>query len=111
MSRPLRALVVGYGFAGGWIHDPLIRATPGIEIGGIVTTDPERRALAMQRHGDVEFFDDVDTALAADADLDVVVLAVPNHLHLELATRALQLGRTVVVDKPVAPTAAGTSRP
>jgi predicted dehydrogenase len=103
MSRPLRALLVGYGFAGGWIHDPLIRATPGIEVGGIVTTDPERRALATRRHGDVAFFDDVDAAFAAD--VDVVVLAVPNDLHLTLATRALHLGRAVVVDKPVAPTA------
>lgn len=103
MTRPLRALLVGYGFAGGWVHDPLIRATPGIEVGGVVTTDPERRALATRRHGDVALFDDVDTALAAD--VDVVVIAVPNDLHLPLATRALHLGRTVVVDKPVAATA------
>lgn len=103
MSRPLRALLVGYGFAGGWIHDPLIRATPGIEVGGIVTTDPERRALAQRRHGDIAFFDDVDAALASE--FDVVVLAIPNDLHLELGTRALHRARTVVVDKPVAPTA------
>lgn len=108
MNGSLRALLVGYGFAGGWIHDPLIRATPGIDVAGIVTTDPDRRAHARTRHADVEIFDDVDAGLAAD--FDVVVLAVPNDLHLELATRALRLGRTVVVDKPVAPTAAGARR-
>ncbi len=103
MIRPLRTLLVGYGFAGGWIHDPLIRATTGIEVGGIVTTNPKRRSLARRRHGDIACFQDVDTALAAE--FDVVVLAVPNDLHLALATRALRQGRTVVVDKPIAPTA------
>jgi scyllo-inositol 2-dehydrogenase (NADP+) len=108
MTRSLRALLVGYGFAGGWIHDPLIRATPGIDVGGIVTNDPSRRSLAQQRHGAVACFDDLDSALASE--FDVVVLAVPNDLHLEFATQALHRARVVVVDKPVAPNADAARR-
>lgn len=108
MMPSLRALLVGYGFAGGWIHDPLIRATPGIDVGGVVTTDPSRRSLAQQRHGAIACFADLDSALASE--FDVVVLAVPNDLHLEFATRALQRSRVVVVDKPVAPDADAARR-
>jgi predicted dehydrogenase len=44
--------------------------------------------------------------LLARADLDLIVVTTPNHTHVPLALAALRSGRHVVVDKPVAPTAA-----
>ena len=38
--------------------------------------------------------------------VDLVVVATPNDSHVPLATRALEAGLDVVVDKPIAPTAA-----
>ena len=40
------------------------------------------------------------------AEHDFVVVAVPNDVHVDLASRALDAGLPVVVDKPLAPTAA-----
>src|SRR3954462_14666444 len=40
------------------------------------------------------------TAVVAQADLDLVVIATPNDTHADLARRALEAGRHVVVDKP-----------
>ena len=101
---PLRALLVGYGFAGAWIHDPLLRATDGIDVAGVVTSSPERRELARSRHQGVRLFDKAGDAWAEEG-FDVAIVATPNAYHVDLALAAFDAGLAVVVDKPVAPTA------
>lgn len=39
-------------------------------------------------------------AMLGDSEIDTVYLAIPNHLHLEMATRALEAGKHVIVEKP-----------
>lgn len=95
-----RALLIGYGFAGAWIHDPLIRATPGIRVAGIVTRDRDRRALAHTRDVNVAVFDSAASAIAS-GEFDVAVVATPNDSHVELAITAMAAGMAVVVDKPL----------
>lgn len=53
-----------------------------------------------------EVANSVDALLERD-DLDVVVVAVPHHLHAPLALRAIAAGRHLVVEKPPASTLAG----
>jgi predicted dehydrogenase len=95
-----RALLIGYGFAGAWIHDPLIRATPGIRVAGIVTRNRDRRALAHTRDVNVAVFDSAASAIAS-GEFDVAVVATPNDSHVELAITAMAAGMAVVVDKPL----------
>ena len=99
----LRALLLGYGFAGGWIHDPLLRATPGLAVAGIVTRDPDRRALARSRNPGARLFETAEAAFA-QGGFDLAVVAAPNSSHLDLTLAALDHGLPVVVDKPLATT-------
>lgn len=46
-------------------------------------------------------FSDYGEMLAA-ADIDTVYLAVPNHLHMSFALAALETGKNVIVEKPIA---------
>ena len=103
---PLRVGLVGYGPAGSFFHAPLIAATPGLALDTIVTGSPERREQARGEHPDVGFAATADELWARAADLDLVVLASPNRTHVALATAALNAGLPVVVDKPIAGTAA-----
>jgi scyllo-inositol 2-dehydrogenase (NADP+) len=103
---PLRVGLVGYGPAGSFFHAPLIAATPGLALDTIVTGDPERREQALAEHPGVRFAGTADELWARAADLDLVVLASPNRTHVPLATAALNAGLPVVVDKPIAGTAA-----
>jgi scyllo-inositol 2-dehydrogenase (NADP+) len=99
----LRVALAGFGAAGASLHAPLITATDGLVLDAVVTRDPERRAQLAARHlGAVA----VDALADAVADVDLVVVASPNRFHVDLARTALEAGKHVVVDKPLAVTSA-----
>jgi predicted dehydrogenase len=96
--------LIGYGLAGAAFHAPLIATTPGLRLSAIVTGDRTRQAQARREHPGARIVEDVARLWEA-ADLDLVVVASPNRTHVPLARQALDAGRPVVVDKPLAATA------
>ncbi|HEX5566543.1 MAG TPA: Gfo/Idh/MocA family oxidoreductase [Streptomyces sp.] len=105
--RPLRVGLIGYGLAGAVFHAPLIATTDGLVLDTVVTSSPERQRQARAEHGDrLHTAANADELFARAGELDLVVIASPNRTHVELATRALDSGLAVVVDKPIAGTAA-----
>lgn len=102
----LRVGIVGYGTAGRVFHAPLVTATPGLTVAGIVTASPERAAEAAQEYPGAAVVPSIDALLDPALALDLVVIATPNATHVPLARRAIEAGLPVVIDKPVAPTAA-----
>jgi predicted dehydrogenase len=102
----LRGAVIGYGLAGSVFHAPLIASTPGLTVSTIVTGNRERRAEACRAHPDARVVPDPEEAFERAADHEFLVVAAPNNVHVQLARRALDAGLPVVVDKPLAPTAA-----
>ncbi|MFE7132951.1 Gfo/Idh/MocA family oxidoreductase [Streptomyces sp. NPDC057638] len=107
---PLRVGLIGYGTAGAFFHAPLIAATPGLVLDTIVTSAPERRELVRARFPEARLVDSADVDGLWSSGLDLVVIASPNRTHVPLATAALRAGLAVVVDKPVAGTAAEARR-
>ncbi|GGU35310.1 Gfo/Idh/MocA family oxidoreductase [Streptomyces daghestanicus] len=105
-GTPLRVGLVGYGLAGSVFHAPLIAATEGLTLDTVVTSSPERQEQARAEFPGVTLLARPDELFARAADLDLVVLASPNKTHVPLATEALKAGLPVVVDKPIAGTAA-----
>ncbi|MER5978611.1 Gfo/Idh/MocA family oxidoreductase [Streptomyces sp. NPDC001857] len=105
-ATPLRVGLIGYGLAGSVFHAPLIAATEGLSLDTVVTSNPERQAQARAEFPDVRVTAAPDALLARAGELDLVVIASPNKTHVPLATAALEAGLPVVVDKPIAGTAA-----
>lgn len=104
----LRIAIIGYGLAGRVFHASLIAATDGLEVAAIVTADPGRAAQAARDHPRAELFDTPAGLWQRAAALDAVVVATPNDTHAPLASTAVEHRLAVVVDKPLAPTAAAT---
>lgn len=100
----IRVGIAGYGLAGAVFHAPLVSTTPGMAVTGIVTRDPQRREQARSDHPDAHVVTDVDAVLGLGIDL--LVVASTNATHVPLARAAIAAGVAVVVDKPLAPTAA-----
>ncbi len=89
--------LVGFGFSARVLHTPLIRAA-GMHIEAVVS----RQAAAVHTAlPDAEVLPDLE-ALLAQPELELIVIATPNHLHAPQALAALASGRHVVVDKPLA---------
>jgi predicted dehydrogenase len=103
-GQALRVGLAGYGLAGAVFHAPLIAADPALSLVGVVTRDPSRVSKARADHPGVTVVDDVVPLL--DLDLDLLVVATTNATHVPLARAAIDAQVSVVIDKPMAPTAA-----
>lgn len=98
--------MIGYGLAGSVFHAPLIASTPGLTVSMVVTGNAERQAEVRQAHPDSRVVSDPAEVFKNTSEHDFVVVAAPNDAHVDLTRRALDAGLPVVVDKPLAPTAA-----
>ncbi|MFH0518852.1 Gfo/Idh/MocA family oxidoreductase [Streptomyces sp. M41] len=105
-ATPLRVGLIGYGLAGSVFHAPLIATTEGLALDTVVTSNPERQEQARAEHPGVRAAATPDELFARADELDLVVIASPNKTHVPLAGAALKAGLPVVVDKPIAGTAA-----
>ncbi|GII83615.1 oxidoreductase [Sphaerisporangium siamense] len=100
----ISAGLAGYGTAGEFFHAPLIAATPGLRLAAVVTRDAGRVARVARDHPGARVVPSADDLFGLG--LDVIVIASPNRTHVPLARAALSAGLPVVVDKPLAGTAA-----
>ena len=100
----LRAAVVGFGLAGSVFHAPLIASTPGMAVTTIVTSNRERAERARREHPGARIVSSAEAVWERAGEHDLAVIATPNSAHAPLASRAIEAGVAVVVDKPLAPT-------
>jgi scyllo-inositol 2-dehydrogenase (NADP+) len=101
----LRAAIIGYGLAGRFFHAQLIAATEGLVVAAVVTSDPARQGQVVREHPDARVLASPEE-LWELAESDLVVVAAPNEAHAPLALEAIDHQLPVVVDKPLAVTAA-----
>ncbi|MGH8139431.1 MAG: bi-domain-containing oxidoreductase [Steroidobacteraceae bacterium] len=103
-SRPGRArvaLVGAGGFAQGMHLPNLQRLRSSFELRTIVSRTGSNARAVAQQYGAAYASTDYDAVLA-DAEVDVVIIATRHHLHADLVIRALQAGKHVLVEKPLA---------
>jgi predicted dehydrogenase len=94
-SRPLRIGLIGAGFMGRQ-HIDVIRAASGATLAAIA--DPVRPGELAVEYPTYE-----DTAGMLEAEqLDAVIIANPNGLHVDTALECLEAGVAVLLEKPVA---------
>ena len=111
VQQRLRVAMVGHGFMGA-AHSQAWRTAPRFfdlgadpEMAVIVGRDPERTEAARQQYGWQAASTDW-RAVVADPDIDVVDVVSPGSSHVEIAIAALQAGKHVLCEKPLANTVA-----
>jgi predicted dehydrogenase len=107
VTEKLRIGMVGYAFMGA-AHSHAWRTAPrffdlplGIEMTALAGRDPERVAAAAAKLG----WDSVETdwrRLIERDDIDLIDICVPGNLHAEIAIAALEAGKHVLCEKPLA---------
>lgn len=95
----ITAAVVGAGFIGP-VHVEALRRL-GVRVKGILGCDQAESDRAAASLGLPKAYSSLDEVLA-DGEVQSVHLAVPNVLHYEFSKRALQAGKHVLCEKPLA---------
>jgi scyllo-inositol 2-dehydrogenase (NADP+) len=93
--------LVGFGLAGRYLHAPLIAAS-GMKLAAVVSSQGEAVHAYLPEARVASSIE----ALLEIKPLDLVVIASPNRWHYSQAQLALNAGKHVVVDKPLATSAA-----
>lgn len=100
MIEPVRIAIIGAGAVSDYHHVPGIRIDPRAEL--VSVCDPNE-ALLAQRETDwgpirttTDFHD-----VAADDDVDAVIIATPNFTHREIALACIAGGKHVMCEKPL----------
>jgi predicted dehydrogenase len=101
----MRVAVFG---AGGWARQvllPALTSTPDVQVVACVDTAADNAAAAF---GISDTYRTLDELFAAHTDLDLLVIAAPDHLHVDAVRAALSRGIAVYCEKPLgnSPTAA-----
>ena len=107
-GETMRFGLIGYG-AWGRFHAAAIGKTPGAELAAIACASEATAAAARERHPTAKVHLDW-RALLADRSIDAVDIVVPNHLHAEVAVAALEAGKNVLLEKPMAGSIADCDR-
>lgn len=103
MTKVIRWGVLGASNFAATVMAPAIHEAHGAELVALGTGSPEKAARFRAFHPgiDVRTYDEL---LASD-DIDAVYVPLPNTLHVEWTKKALQAGKHVLTEKPIAMTA------
>lgn len=103
MSERLRAAVIGVGMMGQH-HVRVYRDMADVELVGIADSDDRLRGAIEYRHNVRGYRDYLE--LMDRARPELVTVAVPTALHLEVAGEVIRRGAHVLIEKPIAETEA-----
>lgn len=106
LQHPSTAPALNWGILGpGWIASQFaisLNTLTQSRIAAVGSRSQERSAQFAQRHGDSDTcaYDSYDQVFS-DPSVDVVYIAVPHSGHAELAIKAINSGKHVLVEKPM----------
>lgn len=98
LTEIIRFAVVGAGHIG-TRHAHMISRNPNAQLIAVVDVK-SRENLNISNQ--IPLYDNIEEMLMRHADIDVVCIATPNGYHSQHAIQALNMGRHVVVEKPMA---------
>lgn len=104
-KNPLGVAIVGCGVIGR-AHAEVIAEIAGLRVVALI--DERQQATSVLAEGVANAtgsapgeYRSLDNALSTDESIDVVVIATPSGLHVDLAITALAAGKHVVIEKPI----------
>jgi predicted dehydrogenase len=101
-ARPIGTAVVGYGYWGPNLVRNVVER-PELDMRILCDSDEARRVACQTRHPGVATVADFDRVLE-DPSIEAVVIATAPRTHFALGRRALEAGKHVLVEKPMART-------
>lgn len=104
----VRVAVIGAGFIAGY-HLGGLAAVPQATVSAIATRSAAKGEALAQRYGVPLATTDVGRVLE-DPNIDAVIITTPDDTHEEMTIRALEAGKAVLLQKPMATDSAACRR-
>jgi predicted dehydrogenase len=92
--------VIGAGYIGP-VHIEALRRISGIAVKGVADANPELALRAAQRYNIEKVYGDYSEILN-DPSIDVIHTCVPNSLHYPINKAAIEKGKHILSEKPLA---------
>ncbi len=107
MGDRLRIGIIGCGGIAGGKHLPALKALNRADLVAFCDIIPERAQKRAAEYGtpDAQVYEDYHRLLE-DKSIDVVHVLTPNRMHAQITIDALEAGKHVMCEKPMAKTAA-----
>jgi myo-inositol 2-dehydrogenase/D-chiro-inositol 1-dehydrogenase len=110
-NETTRVALIGVGSRGSTLLRETVKI-PGVQIVAICDLDPERAKTAQEfaasSGNKVEVYSDFRKMLDDRKDIDAVIIATPVDTHKMISIAALEVGKNVYCEKPMANTAEDT---
>ncbi len=105
--KKIKVGIIGCGFIGNGKHLPSLLRIEGVEPVAFCDLIPERAQASAKKFGGPEALVCTDYRdVLKRADIDVIHVCTPNSTHAEISIAAMQAGKHVMCEKPMAKTAA-----
>ena len=89
--------IIGFGFMGHH-HAENVPKVNGTKLIAVCDTNPDQ---LVDKPADIRAYTNADELLE-NPEINTVIIAVPNHLHLEMVQKAAAKGKHVICEKPAA---------
>jgi len=96
MLQPVRTALASFGLSGRVFHAPFLIKNPFFKLTSILERS---KTLSRAIIPEVKIFRNYEDVLN-DKDIELVIINTPDHLHFDMAKKALKAGKHVVVEKP-----------
>jgi len=100
-KKTLRIGLVGVGAAAQVNHIPALKKVEGLELVALCDRDLEKAQRVAQKFGVPQAVSRIEDLLEIEG-LDAVDLCTPNYLHAPMAVAALEAGKHVLCERPLA---------
>jgi predicted dehydrogenase len=101
-TNSIQTGLLAYGMSGKVFHAPFLAGHPGFSLRAITERHHKQ---AQQDYPDILSYDTVE-ALLQDPEIELVVVNTPSNTHFDLARQALEAGKHVLIEKPLATSSA-----
>jgi predicted dehydrogenase len=102
MDRPVNTALTALGLSGRVFHAPFLMSSPYYKITSVLERSKSLSGTIVPRCRIVRKYEDI----LNDKNIELVIVNTPDNLHFDMALKALNAGKHVVVEKPFTQTLA-----